>query len=71
MANTQKSTNKATTEQCNKHIVSVSDLQDFISWLDSQKCEYRGGVKMYDVQYYKWLTQGEMLDYWLERVHSR
>jgi len=52
-------------------LIKHSDLESFMAWLNEQKCEFRGGVKMYDVQYYKWLTQGEMLDYWMERIHSR
>ena len=40
--------------------------------LGSLNDDYMGGEFLYDVKgYYKRLKQGEMFDYWLERVHSR
>lgn len=64
--------NKKDTEQCNLHIVSVSDFKSFIEWKDRQSKDYLGGKFMYDIKgYYKRLSECELLDYWLERVHSR
>jgi hypothetical protein len=51
--------------------VSVSKIESFVKWLEEQKHEIRGGKKMYDVRYYKWLTEAEMYEYWLQRVYSR
>jgi len=52
--------------------VSVSDVHSFLEWLNNQQHDYMGGEFLYDVKgYYKRLKQGEMFDYWLERVHSR
>ena len=57
---------------CAIHDVSVSDVHSFLEWLNNQKKDYMGGEFLYDVKgYYKRLKQGEMFDYWLERVHSR
>lgn len=59
-------------EQCNLPVVSVSDLKGFIEWKDKQNKDYLGGRFMYDIKgYYKRLNEEELLDYWLERVHSR
>lgn len=58
--------------QLNIPVVSVSDVHSFLEWLNNQKKDYMGGEFLYDVKgYYKRLKQGEMFDYWLERVHSR
>lgn len=48
---------------------SVSKIKSFIDWLDEQKYEIRGGKKMYDVKYYKWLTEAEMYEYWLQHIY--
>lgn len=68
--------NKYATEAVNKNEllpdVSVSDLKGFIEWKDRQSKDYLGGKFMYDIKgYYKRLNESELLDYWLERVHSR
>jgi hypothetical protein len=41
MANTQKPTNKATTKQCNKHIVGGSALREHCDFKDAP-CNYTG-----------------------------
>jgi len=52
--------------------VSVSDVKSFIDWKNRQSKDYFGGKFLYDIKgYYKRLDEGELLDYWLERVHSR
>jgi hypothetical protein len=51
--------------------VSVSKIESFVNWLKEQKHEIRGGKKMYDVRYYRWLTEDEMYEYWSQRVYSR
>lgn len=51
--------------------VSVSKLELFAKWLKEQKHEIRGGKKMHDVRYYRWLTKDEMYEYWSQRVYSR
>ena len=68
----EENNNNSQTEQCNLHIVSVSDFKSFIDWKDRQNKDYLGGRFMYDIKgYYKLLNESELLDYWLERVHSR
>ena len=58
--------------QLNIPVVSVSDIHSFLDWMNNQTKDYMGGEFLYDVKgYYKRLKQGEMFDYWLERVHSR
>ena len=60
------------TRQSAIQLVSVSDIHSFLDWMNSQPKDYMGGEFLYDVKgYYKRLKQGEMFDYWLERVHSR
>ena len=49
---------------------SVNKLELFANWLKNQKHEIRGSKKMYDVQYYRWLTEDEMYEYWSQRVYS-
>ena len=39
---------------------------NFIFWKHNIKSELRGGILMYDVKgYYKWLTERELFDYYL------
>ena len=60
------------TRQSAIQLVSVSDIHSFLDWMSRQQKDYMGGEFLYDVKgYYKRLKQGEMFDYWLERVHSR
>lgn len=61
----------STESTCNLKNVSVSKLELFANWLKEQKHEIRGGKKMYDVRYYRWLTEDEMYEYWSQRVYSR
>lgn len=56
-------------EKCDFH--SVSDIKNFIDWEEKQNKDYLGGKFMYDIKgYYKRLSEDELFDYWLERVHS-
>lgn len=50
---------------------TAEDVKAFIEYRDSYHKELRGGVVMIFVKYnYKWITESELLQHWIDHVYQ-